>query len=74
MHPDSDNCDGEEDEKSLSGENEEKEENEVDTVMLGRCTSATECPHLTVEIEVQEMFLRLEFSQVVAQKLVETKR
>ena len=41
------------------------------TLVLGRCTPATEKMLLTTVREMEEMFLRLGFSQTVAQKLVQ---
>ena len=68
--PDSDDCDVEEVKESPSGTNNEKEE-EVINVMLGRCAPAAECPPLTIVEEIEEMFVRVGFSQMVAQKLVD---
>ena len=48
-----------------------KEEEEVVTVMLGRCTPTRESLSLTIVKEMEKMFLGLNFSQTVAQKLVE---
>ena len=41
--------------------------------MLRSHVTATELPFPTVKMEMQEMFLRLGFSLMVAQKLVEDK-
>ena len=60
----SDNHNGDKDKESPIGANEEKEGNKVDTIVLGN--HATECPPLTIKNEMQIMFLRLGFSQMVA--------
>ena len=68
-HQDSNKCDIEEDEESPSGTNKDKEENKVVTVMLGRCAPAPKSLPLIIIKEMEEMFLRLGFSETVAQKL-----
>ena len=65
------NMDMEEDKESLSGANKDKEKEDVVTVMLGRNVPATESPLLTTVEDMNEMFLRLRFSQTVAMKLVD---
>ena len=70
-HPDGDNHDMEKDEESLSGADKEKEEEEVVIVTLGKWTPTTESLPLTIIKEMEEMFLRLGFSQKVTQKLVD---
>ena len=59
------------DEESPNEANKEKEEDKDATLVLCNCLSAVECPPLIVKDEMQEMFLRLCFSQTLAQKLVE---
>ena len=63
--------DGKADQEFLSGANEEKVEDEVTTVMHGRHTLATESLPPTVEIKIQEVFLRLGFSHMMTKKLAE---
>ena len=43
----------------------------ADTVLPVNHTPATECLQLTIIEEMEEMFLRLRFSQTVAMKLVD---
>ena len=70
-HHDSDDHDAKEDKKPLSGVNKEKEEHEAVTVMTGRhAPAAKSLPPMIVK-EIKAMFLRLGFSQTVAQKLVD---
>ena len=69
--PDGDDHDKKEDKESSIGANKQKTEDDVVTVMLGRCTPAAESPPLTIIEEVEEMFLRLGFSQMVAPKLLD---
>lgn len=69
--PDSEKHDIEEDEESPNGANKKKEEDEVVTVMLQRCTPAAESPPPTIFKEIEEIFVRLGFNQMIAQKLVE---
>ena len=64
-HSNGDNHDGEEDKKSSNGANQQKEEGHE------RCTLATESLPSTIIIEMEEMFLRLGFSQTVAMKLLD---
>ena len=52
-----------------SGTNKQKEKDEMVTVTPGRSKSGAECLPLTIE-QMEEMFLNLGFSQVVAEKLV----
>ena len=66
--PDFDDCDIEENEEPLSGANEEKEEDNIVTVMLSRCATAIES---LPPIAAKEMEGRLCFSQKVAQKLMD---
>ena len=66
MHPDCDDHDGKEVEESSSRVDNEKEEDKIFTITPGRHTTATESPLLTFESEMQEMFLRLRFREVVA--------
>ena len=72
-HPDGDVLEEKEDEKPLSGatKKEEKDEDKVVTVTLGICAPATDSPPTMIVKEMEEMFLRLDFSQTVAQKLVD---
>ena len=44
------------------------------TVMFSRCTPATECLLPTIIKQIEEMFLNIGFSQVVAEKLVNDQR
>ena len=60
-----------EDKESPSGADEQNEEDEVDTVSLDRCTLTTKSLLLTIIKEMEEMFLRLGFSQTVVMKLVD---
>ena len=69
-HPDGHGHDGKKEKECTSGGNKEKEVDEVATVMLGSHALATECPSLNIKIEMQEMFFRLGFIQVVAQKVI----
>ena len=49
----------------------EKEEEEVDILVLDDCRPAIEDPTLTIKVQMKMMFLWLSFSQIVAKKLVE---
>ena len=70
-HPDGDNYDEDKDKKSLSEANKQKEEDVTKTVQLVRCTlAAPSLPPMIIK-EMEEMFLRLGFSQTVAMKLVD---
>ena len=65
--PDIEDHDKEEDKKCLSEADEQEEEEEEDkTVLLVRCAPAAESPLPTIIKEMEEMFLRLGFSQTVA--------
>ena len=66
--PDGDNNDAEKDEESTSRANKQKEEDEDEPA---RCTPAAESLLLTIIKEMEEMLLRLGFSQTVAMKLVD---
>ena len=66
-----DNPYGNKDKESPNGADEEKEEEKVATVVLGYFIPTVEIPPLVIKDEMQEMFLRLGFSQTIAQKLVE---
>ena len=50
---------------------EEKKEDKVATAVLTNYMSLTQSPPLTIKDEMQEMFLRWGFGQMVAQKLAE---
>ena len=69
--PDGDEHDGNNCEVSLSGASKVKEEDKVVTVVLGSHTPAVESPPLAIEDKMPQMFLKLGFSQMVDQKLVE---
>ena len=69
---DGNNHDDKEVKKSPSEANEENKEDEGVTMMLGWHTTAAESSPLTI-VKKEEMFLRLGFSQVVAQKPVESR-
>ena len=66
-----DDHDNEENEESLRRSDKEKEEEDVDMIMLDNLGPAIEKQLLAVIDEMPMMFLRLFFSQMVAQKLVE---
>ena len=68
-HPDSDDHGMEEEKKSASGANEQKEEDEVETVLLARCVLAMKS--LPPTLSKKQIFLRLGFSQTVTQKLMD---
>ena len=68
---DDDNHGGNKDKESPSESNEEKEEDNVTTVVLGTCMPATIFLPPTMEDEMKVLFLTLDFSQTVAQKLME---
>ena len=57
--------DMEKDEKSPSGP--DKEEEDVSTVMIGRCATAAESLSPMIVQEMEEIYLILGFSQMVAQ-------
>ena len=69
-HPDCDDHEMEEQKESPSGANEQKEEDKVEIVLLAWWMTATESPPLNIIKEMEEMFLRLAFSQTVSIKLV----
>ena len=68
--PDGKDHDAEQDKESPSGANKQKEEEE-DTTLPVRCALSTVSPLPTILKEMEEMFLRLGFSQTVAMKLVD---
>ena len=68
--PDGDDCNEEEDKESPSGVDEQKEEDVNDTMPPARCVPATGSLPWTIIEEMEEMFLRLWFSQTVVRKLV----
>ena len=74
QHPDGDNHYMEEDKESPSRANNHKEEDEVETVSLARYMPDTEKIPLTIVKEMEEMFLRLGFIQIMAMKLVDDRR
>ena len=59
------------DEESSGGNDKEKEWNDVDPTMLNDCGSVIACLPLIIMDEMQAMFVRLLFSQMVVEKLVE---
>ena len=63
------NCDAEEDKKSSS--EADKEKDVVQTVLPARCSPAAESLPPTIIKQMEEMFLKLAFSQTVAMKLVD---
>ena len=65
------NCDEDENEKSLSEVNKQKEEDVVEMLPPEGCALATQSLSPPVDEEMEEMFLRLNFSQAVAMKLVD---
>ena len=68
---DGDGHDEDEDKKSLSKANKHKEEDKAATVPPARCTLAAPSPPPTNAKEMEEMFIRLVFSQAVILKLVD---
>ena len=58
-NPDCNNHDAEEDKESLSGADQQKEEDKDDTALLVWCAPAAESPLLTIIEEMEEMFLWL---------------
>ena len=70
-HQEDDSYDDNETEQSPSGADKGKESNEVDTIMLGECGPVIESIPPTIKDEMQMMFIRLLFSQMMAEKLVE---
>ena len=66
-----DNHDGDKDMESWSGSEKENVDKKVDTIMLGNHIPAIESLPLTINDEMQMIFLRLVLSQTVAQKQVE---
>ena len=70
-HPDMDDHDAEEDQKSSSGAKEQKKEDVAETAPLVRGAPAAESLPPTIVKEMEEMFIRLGFSQTVAMKLVD---
>ena len=68
--PDSDDYDEDEDKKSSSETNEQKEEDKIAMAPPARNTPATLSLPPTIVKEMDEMFLRLGFSQAVALNLV----
>ena len=73
-HPDGDDHDAGEGRDSISGANNEKEEEKIVVIMLGRHAPAAESLSLTIVEESKEMFFRLGFFQTVGQKLVDDQR
>ena len=69
--PDGDDHDEDEDEKSLSEANKQKEEDEASTVPPARCTLVTPNLPPTIVKEMEELIVRLGFSQAVVLKLVD---
>ena len=55
----------------MKGANKENEEDKAASVVLGSCIPAAELLPLTINDDMQRMFLRLKSSSTVAQKLVE---
>ena len=60
-YQDGDDHNDKEDKETPGGANEEKEEDEVETVMLNRSAPATESLPPTIIEEMEEMFLKLGF-------------
>ena len=70
-----DHCNGDdhedgEDKEFHIGDDKEKEEDKVDTTMLGDHGPAIYSPLLAVDDEMQVMFMRLSLSQTVTERLV----
>ena len=56
-HPDSDDHDMKEDKQSLSGANEQKEEDEMVAAIPSKSAPATECSPLTIIEKMETLFL-----------------
>ena len=69
-HTDGGNCNKGEYKESSSGPHKQKEEDVDDTASPARCMPDRESLPLTIIKEMEEMFLRIGFSQTVAMKLV----
>ena len=70
-HPNNDDHDREENKESLCRANKQKEEDEDNTALPMSCAPAAESPPPTIVNEMEEIFLRLGFSQAVVMKLVD---
>ena len=69
-HWEGDDNNGNKGKESPSRAEKEEKDDKADSIVLGNQMLITDCPPPTVEDEIQEMFLRLGFSQTVNQKLV----
>ena len=70
-HPFGDDHDAKDDKKYLSETNKEGEEVDAVTAVHGQHTSAAASLTPTIITEMEEIFLRLGFTQTVAQKLAD---
>ena len=66
-----DDHDHDEDKKSPRGADKEKRKDKINTIMLDNCWSAVKCIPLTVKNDILMMFIRLGFSQMAVEKLVD---